>query len=70
MNFKSLFFILALLMIFSCTPKRKKPFIIISKSPNMTRGGELYFNYIYQDSIGNSENFEDVDKFNVGDTLK
>ncbi len=67
-------FILLILVIFlwSCTPKRKKPFIIISKRPSTDyffEDGSKTTKYHYEDSIGTEGCFYDRDIYHVGDTL-
>ncbi len=59
--------ILALTLLTSCEPtKYEKPFIIVGKQTF----NSSWVEYTYQDINGCEQTFTDVDKYNIGDTLK
>lgn len=56
-----------LILLTSCEPtKYEKPFIIIGKQTF----NSSWVEYTYQDINGYEQTFTDVDKYNIGDTLK
>lgn len=68
------YFSLLILIIFlwSCSPKKKKPFIITKKRPSndyLFEDGSKTTKYYYEDSMGTVECFYDRDIYHVGDTL-
>ncbi len=57
-----------LVILYSCTPKAKKPFVVVGKQPSVEHKG--FFLYDYQDSLGYRLSFYDRDIYQIGDTLK
>jgi len=64
-------FLTCIILCFSCSTKFEKPFIIISKELAIVQTGKNKMFYKYQDKNGKINYFfDDINKYNVGDTLK
>ncbi len=62
--------ILFLILIPSCcSPKSKRPFVIVSKAPHQVLHDEIIFFYQYEDSLGTLRDFYDKNIYQIGDTL-
>lgn len=67
---KNIILLFCLLSSIACTENSKyeKPFIIISKQKSVIEEWGMY--YIYQDQNGKTHDFYDIEKYDIGDTLK
>lgn len=62
-------YLLILIVLFaSCRPNYQKPFIIVKKRPSTLSEGKYY--YEFQDSRGFISDFTDIDRYNLGDTIR
>lgn len=70
---KKIYILSITLLFFACSPKAKKPFVILGKTPSETYSHSMnmtLYLYEYQDSMGVTRTFHDRDIYSVGDTLK
>jgi hypothetical protein len=62
---KKTILIIASLAMFGCN-KMEKPFVIIYKS----KESQNIWRYVYQDNRGVQQPFYDINKYDIGDTIK